>query len=208
MPIYFFMQKNTIKQLLCFCLILLCSTANAQLSTQLEQAFNRLAADPQAKYATTTLVVLDATTGKQIYGRNENLGVATASTLKVITAATAFSLLGKDFNYQTTLAYTGTIAADGVLNGDLVIIGGGDPTLGSWRYAETKESQILNTWVKAIRTAGIKSINGKVIGDVSMGQQFTSRRMDLAGYRKLLWRVPFRLILAREPVRSAIKTWQ
>jgi D-alanyl-D-alanine carboxypeptidase/D-alanyl-D-alanine-endopeptidase (penicillin-binding protein 4) len=168
MPIYFFMQKNTIKQLLCFCLILLCSTANAQLSTQLEQAFNRLAADPQAKYATTTLVVLDATTGKQIYGRNENLGVATASTLKVITAATAFSLLGKDFNYQTTLAYTGTIAADGVLNGDLVIIGGGDPTLGSWRYAETKESQILNTWVKAIRTAGIKSINGKVIGDDSL----------------------------------------
>lgn len=168
MPLSFTMQKNTFKQLLCFCLILLCSTANAQLSTQLEQAFNRLAADPQAKYATTTLVVLDASTGKQIFGRNENLGVATASTLKVITSATAFSLLGDDFTYQTTLAYTGKIGPDGVLNGDLVIIGGGDPTLGSWRYAETKENQILNTWVKAIRGAGIKSINGKVIGDDSL----------------------------------------
>jgi len=165
MPITFTMHKNTIKQLLCYCFLLICSTANAQLSTQLEQAFNRLAADPQAKYATTTLVVLDAATGKQIFGRNENLGVATASTLKVITAATAFSMLGEDFTYQTTLAYSGKLDADGVLNGDLVIIGGGDPTLGSWRYANTKENQILNTWVQAIRNAGIKSIKGKVIGD-------------------------------------------
>lgn len=161
------MLKSLFK-LLSVSLLFIYTSASGQLAQRLDQAFNALSADSQAKYATIGLVVLDAATGKQIYGRNENLGLATASTLKVITSATAFSLLGKDFRYQTTLAYSGSIAPDGVLHGDLVIVGGGDPTLGSWRYGETKENQLLSLWVRAIREAGIKSINGKVIGDDSL----------------------------------------
>lgn len=134
---------------------------------RLNQAYNILKADPQAQYATTAVIVLDGLTGKNVYARNENVGMATASTLKTITSATAFSLLGKDFQYQTNLAYAGTISSEGVLNGNLVIIGGGDPTLGSWRYEETKEQFILNQWVKAIKDAGIKKIEGSVVGDDS-----------------------------------------
>ncbi len=159
------MFKSTLKQFLSIVFILVYNVANAQLSQKLEQAWTAFNADPQAKYATTGLVILDAATGKQIFGRNENVGLATASTLKVITSATALSLLGPDFRFQTTLAYTGSISADGTLNGDLIIIGGGDPTLGSWRYVGTKESDILNSWVKAIRDVGIRAIQGKVIGD-------------------------------------------
>ena len=135
---------------------------------KLEQAYQNLAADEQAKYAITSLCVLDAKTGKIIFAKNENIGLATASTLKTITSATAFSVLGKDFRYQTTLAYTGQITADGTLRGNLIIIGGGDPTLGSWRYEQTKENAVLNQWVTAIRKAGIKKIEGAVIGDDSL----------------------------------------
>jgi len=143
-------------------------------SQKLEQAFNNLLADPQAKYALTSLCVLDAKTGQTIFGRNENIGVATASTLKTITSATAFGLLGKDFQYQTTLAYNGTIGSEGTLKGNLIIVGGGDPTLGSWRYESSKENVILNQWVNAIKAAGIKKIEGKVIGDDSLwGSQTT-----------------------------------
>ncbi|MDB5019516.1 MAG: dacB [Pedobacter sp.] len=141
--------------------------AQSTTTQRLEQAYNILKADSQAQYATTALVVLDANTGKIIFGRNENLGMATASTLKTITAATAFSLLGKDFRYETTLAYTGTISAEGTLKGDLVLVGGGDPTLASWRYEQTKESEVLNQWVKAIKEAGINRIDGAVIGEDS-----------------------------------------
>jgi D-alanyl-D-alanine carboxypeptidase/D-alanyl-D-alanine-endopeptidase (penicillin-binding protein 4) len=131
---------------------------------RLSQSFNTLLEDPQAKYATSSIIVLDANTGKQIYAKNENIGLATASTLKTITSATAFSLLGKDFRYQTILSYSGSIAADGTLKGDIIITGGGDPTLASWRY-ENKEAAVLNQWVAAIKAAGIKKIEGKVIGD-------------------------------------------
>jgi D-alanyl-D-alanine carboxypeptidase/D-alanyl-D-alanine-endopeptidase (penicillin-binding protein 4) len=141
---------------------------------KLEQAFNELLSDPQARYALTSLCVLDAGTGQTLFARNENTGLATASTLKTITSATAFALLGKDFQYQTTLAHTGNVDAEGTLHGSLIIVGGGDPTLGSWRYDSTREGNVLNQWVSAVRQAGIKKIDGNVIGDDSLwGTQTT-----------------------------------
>lgn len=130
----------------------------------LEKAFNNLLTDEQAKHAIASLCVLDANTGKVLYAKNEQLGLATASTLKTITAASAFSILGKDFQFQTTLAYSGNITADGTLKGNLIIIGSGDPTLGSWRY-KNKENAVLSQWVAAIAAAGIKKIDGAIIGD-------------------------------------------
>ena len=149
-------------------LIALSITSYAQFPVaKLEQAYQNLVNDPQAKYALTSLCVLDAQSGKVVFAKNENIGLATASTLKVITSATAFSVLGKDFKYQTTLAYSGKIT-DGILQGDLIIIGSGDPTLASWRYEQTKENVILTSWVNAIKAAGIKKIEGAVIGDDSL----------------------------------------
>lgn len=150
-------------------LFLLTQTCFAQFPlAKLEQAYQNLTTDDQAKYALTSLCVLDAQTGKILFAKNENVGLATASTLKTITSATAFSILGKDFRYQTTLGYSGKITADGTLQGNLIISGGGDPTLGSWRYEQTKENVILSQWVNAIKAAGIKKIEGKVIGDDSL----------------------------------------
>ncbi|WP_421942623.1 D-alanyl-D-alanine carboxypeptidase/D-alanyl-D-alanine endopeptidase [Pedobacter sp.] len=130
----------------------------------LEKAFNNLLADEQTKHAITSLCVLDANTGKVLFAKNEQIGLATASTLKTITAATAFSILGKDFQFQTTLAYSGNITPDGTLKGNLIIVGSGDPTLASWRY-QNKENAVLNQWVSAIKAAGIKKIEGSIIGD-------------------------------------------
>lgn len=144
------------------------NTSFAQTTAQkIERAYKGLVNDEQAKYATTSLCVLDANTGKVIFANNENVGLATASTLKTITSATAFYTLGKDFRYETKLSYTGNITADGILKGDIIITGSGDPTLGSWRYEQSKENNILNQWVAAIKAAGIKKIEGSVISDDS-----------------------------------------
>jgi D-alanyl-D-alanine carboxypeptidase/D-alanyl-D-alanine-endopeptidase (penicillin-binding protein 4) len=146
-------------------LLALSLTAIAQTPiAKLQDAYQNLVNDEQAKYAITSLCVLDAKSGKIIFAKNENIGLAPASTLKTITAATAFSVLGKDFKYQTTLGYSGKIT-NGVLQGDLIIIGGGDPTLGSWRYEQSKENNILTQWANAIKAAGITKIEGSIIGD-------------------------------------------
>ena len=153
------------KYLLIFYSLLYCVNCFSQNKIQnLEKAFNNLLADEQAKHALTSLCVLDANTGKVLFAKNEQVGLATASTLKTITAASAFSILGKDFQFQTTLGYSGNITADGTLKGNIIIIGSGDPTLGSWRY-QNKENAVLSQWVAAIKAAGIKKIDGAIIGD-------------------------------------------
>ena len=153
------------KYLLIFYSLLYCINCFSQNKIQnLEKAFNNLLTDEQAKHAMASLCVLDANTGKILFAKNEQVGLATASTLKTITAASAFSILGKDFQFQTTLGYSGNITADGTLKGNIIIIGSGDPTLGSWRY-QNKENAVLSQWVAAIKAAGIKKIDGAIIGD-------------------------------------------
>ncbi|QKJ30835.1 D-alanyl-D-alanine carboxypeptidase/D-alanyl-D-alanine-endopeptidase [Mucilaginibacter mali] len=143
--------------------------ASAQdLPLKLRTAFNRLQQDSQCRYASVSLTVMDAKTGDVVFAANPDMGLATASTLKTVTSATAFYLLGKDFQYQTQVGYSGSIAADGTLNGDIIIKGSGDPTLGSWRWENTKERVVLAAIVSSIQKAGIKKIAGRIIGDESV----------------------------------------
>ena len=146
-----------------FSLILVGGSATAQsISKRIQEAYNRFEADSQLRHATVSLYVVDAATGKVVFDRNSHIGMAPASTQKIITSITAFELLGKDFRYQTQLGYDGELNA-GVLRGNIYIQCSGDPTFGSWRYVTTKEETILNAFAQAIGKKGIKSINGNIL---------------------------------------------
>nr|WP_157536043.1 D-alanyl-D-alanine carboxypeptidase/D-alanyl-D-alanine-endopeptidase [Mucilaginibacter sp. L294] len=157
-------MRINLKYLVSF--LFIANIAGAQtLQQNIQKAFTRLQQDSQCRYASVSLTVLDAKTGEQVFAGNPDMGLAPGSTLKTVTSITAFNVLGKDFQFQTQLGYTGAISADGTLTGDIIIKGGGDPTLGSWRWASTKEGVVLNTMASALKKAGIKKINGRVIGD-------------------------------------------
>lgn len=86
-----------------------------------------------------------------------------ASCLKVLTAWHGYKVLGKDYQFTTTLAYNGTLR-NGLLIGDIIIEGSGDPTLGSNYNPATKNlDQLLKSWVTAISSAGIEKIDGDII---------------------------------------------
>jgi D-alanyl-D-alanine carboxypeptidase/D-alanyl-D-alanine-endopeptidase (penicillin-binding protein 4) len=139
----------------------------AQTFTQkIETAFSNFKQDEQLKYASYSLTVLNSNTGSIIFEYQKNQGLAPASTLKTITSATALDLLGQDFTFKTEILYTGNIV-NGTLSGDLIIKGGGDPTLGSWRWEQTKKPKILAQILSALQQKGIKVINGNIIGDAS-----------------------------------------
>jgi len=124
-------------------------------------AYKKFAADHVFKHASISLLVINNSTGKTITNVNTETGLAPASCQKVITASTAFELLGHDYRYTTTLGYTGKIV-NGVLNGDIIITGSGDPTLGSWRYTATTEESVLSAFKNAISREGINEITGQV----------------------------------------------
>jgi len=105
----------------------------------------------------------NASTGKILAERNAEKLLKVASCLKLFSTATALELLGKDFTFQTHLAYDGNIQA-GTLNGNIYIVGGGDPTLGSkdWK-AKMNDQEILSHWTEIVAKQGIRKINGSVI---------------------------------------------
>lgn len=113
----------------------------------------------------SAVTIMDSKTGQVVYENNGNLGLPTASTLKVITSITALDILGPSYTYKTQLYYTGEIDSLGILQGDIIIQGSGDPTLGSSRYLEANEETLLNKWSYHIKNAGIAGINGRIIGD-------------------------------------------
>ncbi|MES2267233.1 MAG: D-alanyl-D-alanine carboxypeptidase/D-alanyl-D-alanine-endopeptidase [Bacteroidota bacterium] len=157
-------MRINLKYLVSF--LFIAQIAGAQtLQQNIQKAFTRLQQDDQCRYASVSLTVLDAKTGEVVFAANPDMGLAPGSTLKTVTSITAFNVLGKDFQHQTQLDYTGAVGADGTLTGDVIIKGGGDPTLGSWRWATTREGVVLNTMVTALKKAGIKKINGRIIGD-------------------------------------------
>ncbi len=139
-------------------------------------------ASPNLKNANISISIKDLNTGKVLTEyRPDNL-TTPASTTKLLTTATALELLGPDFCFETKLQYDGNITA-GVLNGNLYITGGGDPTLGS---SFLGDSLFLTTWVDMIKKAGIQKINGAVIADASIfdGQGISPQWMweDLGNY--------------------------
>jgi D-alanyl-D-alanine carboxypeptidase/D-alanyl-D-alanine-endopeptidase (penicillin-binding protein 4) len=79
-----------------------------------------------------------------------------------VTTAAALEILGPKFCFQTKLEIDGKINSEGVLNGNLYIRGGGDPTLGSEHLGD---KDFLLKWVEEVKKAGIKQINGQIIAD-------------------------------------------
>ena len=122
--------------------------------------------DNQFKHAIISLYVVDSKTGKVIFDKNSQMGLAPASCLKVVTSAAAFELLGKDYRYKTDIGYDGSIE-DGKLNGNLFIKALGDPTLGSWRWYATKEDTIRQKLISILQEKKITTITGDLIIDDS-----------------------------------------
>lgn len=152
---------------LIFYFILLCQGPllySQGIPQRLAEAVRGLEADPMMKHAILSVCVVEGKTGKQIFNRNAQVGLAPASCQKVITSVAAFELLGPDYRYKTMLGYDGKIVA-GVLKGNLHIAGNGDPTLGSWRWEATKENRVLQNFVYQIKMAGIKNIDGVILND-------------------------------------------
>jgi D-alanyl-D-alanine carboxypeptidase, serine-type, PBP4 family len=118
------------------------------------------------EHASVGICVLDLSNSKRIAGLNEQRSLQPASVVKLVTTAAALEILGPDCRFETRIEYTGSLV-NGVLDGDLWIRGGGDPSLGS-RQVDGDSDAFLDQWVKAVKIAGIKTVKGRIIADASI----------------------------------------
>ncbi|MDG2418208.1 MAG: D-alanyl-D-alanine carboxypeptidase/D-alanyl-D-alanine-endopeptidase [Saprospiraceae bacterium] len=137
-------------------------------SQRLNDAIRVFVNDADFKFGGISISVLDVENGKLLAGHNPNLGLIPASSLKVITTATALHFLGDSFRFKTELQYDGEIDMNGTLNGNLFVKGYGDPTLGSAYFDKAEKLDVvMHKFVEAIQAFGIKKVNGRIIGDAS-----------------------------------------
>lgn len=94
-------------------------------------------------------------TGNVIYELKANTPMKPASTLKLLTGSAALATLGENYRFATEFYIDGKVVGN-VLNGDIYIKGSGDPTL--------QTSDFLQ-FAKALKSEGIRKINGQLYGD-------------------------------------------
>lgn len=97
--------------------------------------------------------VVDIKTGKQLEGVNAASGQPPASVTKAVTALYALDALGPGFRFKTRLRATGPVE-NGVLQGDLVLVGGGDPSLDTDGLADMAEQ---------LKLQGVREVKGRFL---------------------------------------------
>ena len=132
------------------------------LFTTILLAVTMLTEHPITGQSNMSVLIQNTRTGEVIDSYRPDHVVPPASVMKLLTTGAALELLGGGYRFKTTLEYSAPIE-NGVLQGDLYINGGCDPSLG-----RSGRTGFLDQWVKAVKEAGITSIEGAVIADMTL----------------------------------------
>jgi D-alanyl-D-alanine carboxypeptidase/D-alanyl-D-alanine-endopeptidase (penicillin-binding protein 4) len=142
----------------------------ARFSIRVDQAL----AEAHALKAYWGIIIIDAQTGDTLYELNSNRYFVPASNTKVFTTALALATFGPEYRFRTTIEASGTLSEDGILHGDLIFVGRGDPNLSNHKLPfqdklqrEGSADKVLAEMADAVAAKGVKQIAGDVIADDS-----------------------------------------
>lgn len=134
--------------------------------TQLADELAKLADAAALRRARVGVAVMDLSTREWLFDSNGAQPLIVASNNKLVTTAAALELLGPDFEFRTTVSAVGKVLSNGVLDGDLLLVGRGDPNI-SGRFHQGKTTAVLEEWAAAVAQAGIRSVRGGIVADES-----------------------------------------
>ena len=139
---------------------------------ELAKKIDAILAQPDVARGFWGIEIDNLDTGKTIYSQNADKLFTPASNTKLFTTSTTLALIGPDYKFHTTVETTGTLDKYGRLDGDLILIGRGDPNLSGRDLPynlKTERTQspthVLEELADQIVAKGVKVIDGDVIGD-------------------------------------------
>lgn len=150
------------------CMLLSGQPTYGQSTDYLDFVVRRSRLQPLMSHASLSICVHDISNDTTLYAHDADHALLPAALNKLFTTAAGFSRLGKDFRFKTQLIYSGTIDQRGTLNGDLYLIGQGDPLMGSSRFKSTSPDTLFRKIHENLRNEGIRRINGHVYTDASL----------------------------------------
>lgn len=146
------------------------ANAPAPETRALRAAIDSMASDTQFHNMNWGILIVNPRTGDTLYQRNAHRLFMPASNEKIVTSSVAWTQLGPDYRYRTTFVARGPVR-DSVLDGDLVVIGRGDPTLSDHML---KDAMIpMRAIADSLAARGITRIRGRVVagGDAFPGPE-------------------------------------
>ncbi len=180
------------KRLCCLSLALLgvcwlSTISNAQPAT-LEQRIQAIMGRPEFAHSTFGIQFCSLDTGKVLYQLNADKLMVPGSTTKLLTEGTLLELMGGDYRFHTRVYRTGPIKKNGILDGDIVLVGSGDPNLSgriqsddTLAYENMDHSYggddskglgdpllVIRQLAKQIAEKGIKRVKGRVLVDATL----------------------------------------
>jgi len=126
---------------------------------ELRHTIDSLTTQPEFRNAQWGVLIVNPRTGDTLYSKNAGKLFMPASNMKIITAASALTLLGPEYRYKTTFATNGE-KRDSLLDGDLLVIGRGDPTVSDrMRHLATT---VMDALGDSLRAHGIRQVGGSI----------------------------------------------
>jgi D-alanyl-D-alanine carboxypeptidase/D-alanyl-D-alanine-endopeptidase (penicillin-binding protein 4) len=116
-------------------------------------------------HCTVSMAVADATTGESLYERSADVPLAPASNMKLVTTAAAVMSLGAEFQFTTRLLASTAPDERGVISGDLIVVGSGDPCLRVDALAPEGIADPAGFLVDLLLSTGVQRIDGQLVLD-------------------------------------------
>lgn len=147
--------------------VLLSFALPAQNAAKIQAYLKRMDSARAFEQASWGFHMVNSKTQKPIAQFQSKKSLVPASVLKIFTTATGLALLGDTFRFQTPLLMEGKIDNAGVLNGNLIVKGKGNPVLGSSKGSDEDGKAIIELFAKQLKSRGIKRVKGSLRADVS-----------------------------------------
>ncbi len=128
-------------------------------------------ASPAAQRGVWGIVAVDLATGLTVYEKNAQLPMTPASNTKLFATALALTRLGPGHRFRTRVLASATVGRNGVLSGDLVLVGGGDPTLSArpvpYRKGPVEGDELapLRALARQVAASGLRRVQGDLVAD-------------------------------------------
>ena len=143
-------------------------TMSSDSRARVRASIDSLLDDPKFHNAFWGVLVVDPAHGDTIFARNADKLFLPASNMKILTGSVALARLGPDFRFRTVFATSGRID-QGVLDGDLVVVGRGDPTASDHMLRDAMIP--MRAAADSTRAHGIHRVTGRIVsgGDAFPG---------------------------------------
>ncbi|MGA2482277.1 MAG: D-alanyl-D-alanine carboxypeptidase/D-alanyl-D-alanine-endopeptidase [Candidatus Acidiferrales bacterium] len=150
------------------------SAATRRAALRFAKRVDTLLAAPPANQANWGILVADAKTGEALYAHDEKKLFIPASNMKLFTTALALATLGPEYRFHTTLETRARLLEKGRLDGDLVLVGRGDPNLSNRKFPFVEKPEtdgppekVLAELADKLVARGVREIGGDIVADDS-----------------------------------------